>query len=243
MDCPSCSKKLPTLQGMRIHHAKVHDERLANRRCNDCGVEFYDRKAQRKFCDDCNPNGGRNNGNWKDAKDTADCRLCGDTFRYYPSDKRGVYCPSCVRGSGGFLGTPYEEVREIERVIRRCEHCGREMELLKSYVEYDKGHGRFCSQDCRNLAMKEENGAVSYNKGWAALRRRAIERDNKCCQECGVHRSELDFDLDVHHIVPVRDFKRPSEAHTLKNVVCLCRSCHISLEWELRSVGCAPRNE
>lgn len=243
MECPTCDKYLPTEQGVRIHHAKVHDKRLRNRTCKDCGRQFYDSKSQRKYCGRCNPNAGQNNGNWRDAKETSDCRLCGKSFEYYPSDKKGVYCSECVRNSDGFLGIPYDEIHDIERVIRHCEQCGEEMVLLKSYVEYDERNGRFCSHRCRSIAMIESNEEVTYNQGWAELRRKAIQRDEETCQECGIHRSALDHDLDVHHIKPVREFNDPMDANTLTNVVCLCRSCHISIEWTLRSTNKPARNE
>jgi len=83
MRCPTCEKMLPTEQGMRQHHPKVHGEPLPNRTCVDCGTEFYHAKAKRKFCYDCNHNAGENNGNWKDARETAECRLCGDSFEFY----------------------------------------------------------------------------------------------------------------------------------------------------------------
>jgi len=43
---------------------------------------------------------------------------------------------------------------------------------------------------------------------------------------CGKERAETGHEPDVHHIEPVRNFDDPQDAHTLDNVVCLCRSCH-----------------
>lgn len=243
MECPKCDKILRTLQGLRIHHTKIHDEHLPNRTCQDCKTQFYDPKSQRVYCDDCNPNAGQNNGNWKNGTETAECKLCGETFDYYPSDKKGVYCSTCVENSEEFLGTPYAEVHDIKRVTRGCEQCGEEMLLLKSDLERRERNGRFCSHECLCLALQESNDANSYNKGWTELRRKALRRDGNRCQECGVHKSSLDSDLDVHHLKPVREFKEASDAHTLSNVVCLCRSCHIRLEWELRTIRNPARNE
>lgn len=227
---------------MRQHHTKVHGEPLPNRECKGCDAEFYDSKARRKFCDDCNPNAGPHNGNWKDAKEVGECRICGDTFEFYPSDKPGIYCRACVEDNDEFLGDAYWEVRDIEHVKRVCEQCNEEMILLKSYVDRDSRNGRFCSHECRCLAMKESNETVSYNEGWAELRRKALDRDEHTCQECGVKKSELDYDLDVHHIKPVREFDTPEQAHELSNVICLCRSCHIRLEWRLRSINTNPQS-
>ena len=144
MRCPTCNKGLNKTQGMRQHHAKVHGESLPNRTCKDCGTEFYDSKAQRTFCDDCNPNGGKNNGNWRHAKETSECRRCGASFGFYPSDKKGVYCPDCVADMDEFLGDPF--VKDAERVAKTCKQCGVSMEVLKS--DLDRGHGKFCNRDC-----------------------------------------------------------------------------------------------
>lgn len=53
------------------------------------------------------------------------------------------------------------------------------------------------------------------------VKREAIrERDGRACQICGVHESQLDRRLDVHHID--RD-KQNNDDH---NLVSLCRECH-----------------
>jgi hypothetical protein len=94
-ECPTCGKDLTTERGMRRHHTTVHDDPLPNRTCKGCGTEFYDEKARLEFCDDCNPNAGQHNGNWKGAKETATCQRCDDEFDYYPSDNLITLCPSC----------------------------------------------------------------------------------------------------------------------------------------------------
>lgn len=227
--CPTCGKELTTERGMRQHHTKVHGEALPNRVCKGCGSEFYDSKAQRTFCDGCNPNAGEHNGNWKGGKEIATCRLCGDEFSFYPSEKKGVYCPECVAASDEFLGNPYFEVVDIKRVRRNCEHCGEEMTVLQT--DLDRGHGRFCSHECLCLWMSKD-GAATYNRGWFRMKRLALERDNHACQNCGRTREELGQEPDVHHIKPVRMFDEPEDAHTLDNVICLCRRCHTRIEWE-----------
>lgn len=228
MRCPTCNKQLNTTQGMRQHHAKVHGKSLPNRTCRDCGSEFYDPKAQRTFCDECNPNGGRNNGNWRGAKEVTTCQRCGTEFEYYPSDKPGVYCLTCVEESGEFLGDPY--VKEAERVTKPCEQCGVEMNVLQS--EVDRGRGKFCSFDClcEWLARDGRAERTDYGENWKPVKREALIRDNFTCQHCGISAEELGINPDVHHIIPVRKFEDPSNAHTLDNVVCLCRGCHRKIE-------------
>lgn len=228
MECPTCDRVLNTEQGMRQHHTKVHGEPLPNRECKGCDSAFYDPKSRRSFCDDCNPNAGENNGNWKDAKESAECRICGKSFEYYPTDKEGVFCSDCVANADEFLGTTYAESVDAERVERECEQCGTEMVVLKS--DRKRGRGRFCSETCLHIWMTLEE-APTYNRPWRSVRRRALERDDFSCQNCGTSKAELGQNPDVHHIEPVRTFDNHDEAHRLENVICLCKSCHISIEF------------
>lgn len=117
MDCPTCGESFDSKQGMRIHHGHKHGETLPNRTCKDCGVDFYDAKSRRSYCEDCNPNAGTNNGNWSGAKKAGKCRNCESEFSYYPSDKRGIYCSKCVKRADGLLpDNPAEKVR----IQRKC---------------------------------------------------------------------------------------------------------------------------
>jgi len=236
MQCPTCDKELDTEQGVRIHHTRVHDVTLPNRQCKGCGTWFYDPKSRQKFCDECNPNGGEHNGNWKGAKETTTCERCSSSFKYYPSDKRGVYCPDCVTDSDEFLGDSF--TKEAKKVTKECDQCGKTMNVLQSKL--DRGHGRFCSRDCLGDWLSEnvvgeqhhrwKEGETSYTGDWWRIRDEARERDNHECQVCGATRQENGQRLDVHHIRPVRDFDDPQNAHRLDNVVTLCRSCHRKVE-------------
>ncbi|MFC7210350.1 HNH endonuclease [Natronoarchaeum sp. GCM10025321] len=58
------------------------------------------------------------------------------------------------------------------------------------------------------------------------MRRTALERDNYECQNCGKGEESLGQNPDVHHQKPVREFEAPAEAHSLENLITLCRSCH-----------------
>lgn len=236
MQCPSCAKQLPTKQGTRIHHTKVHGEPLPNRTCQGCEIEFYDSKARRKYCTDCNPNAGKHNGNWHDAKEVASCKQCESTFNFYPSNKKGVYCPTCVEDSDEFLGEQY--VKEADRVEVECNFCGSQMSVLESRIE--NGGGKFCSKRCLANWMSEnrrgpnhhqwEGGTINYGRKWWAVRRQALCRDEYTCQRCGLTKDDLGCNPDVHHILRVRDFDNPQQAHTLDNVVSLCRNCHRNVE-------------
>ncbi|WP_435195600.1 HNH endonuclease [Natronomonas sp. EA1] len=244
MECPTCGKHLDTEQGVRIHHTRVHDERLPNRTCKGCSTEFYDPKAQRVFCDDCNPNAGEHNGNWKGAKETTQCKRCDEEFEYYPSDKKGVYCSDCVSSATSFLGTPSYERKDSSPVMRRCEQCDGLFSVYPYVVR--NGEGRFCSRGCHSEWMSENwrgenhhqwiDGDVTYSGKWWAVRRLALDRDNHQCRHCGVTKDEIGQEPDVHHLTPIREFDNPQNAHTLENVISLCRSCHRRAEVESISV-------
>ncbi|WP_254763601.1 HNH endonuclease [Natrinema marinum] len=233
MDCPTCGKSLNTEQGMRQHHTKVHDEPLPNRTCTGCASEFYDPKARLEFCDDCNPNGGEYNGNWKGGKETATCTCCGSTFSFYPSSKKGIYCSACVEGVDGLLPENYAE--KGERVVTECRACGESLEVRPARLERQK-RGPFCTLECYGDWLSEnvvgpehhqwEGGSINYGQKWWQIRSRALERDDYECQHCGADDEELGRNPDVHHLQPVRSFEHVEDAHTMDNVITLCRSCH-----------------
>lgn len=236
MECPTCEKSLATRQGMRQHHAKVHGESLPNRTCKDCNVPFYDPKSRRKFCDDCNPNAGANNGNWRGGRETTDCDRCGDEFEYYPSEKPGIYCSGCIRRGEGLAQLGPSRVGP--RVELECEHCGGVFDALRSRI--GRGPTRFCSVGChgrwtaKNYNGDEHHawkpGRTEYASGWLYARRRALERDEYRCQRCGVGRDRLETNPHVHHIVPIKEFDDPADAHELRNLVTLCPRCHPKVE-------------
>ena len=236
MECPTCEKSLPTEQGMRIHHATVHGVSLPNRECKGCSTVFYDSDSKRAYCDQCNPNAGSNNGNWSGATERSECTICGESFEYYPSNKEGQFCSRCVEKTNAFLGDRY--VKDADYVERECRMCDEQMNILKSRVK--RGGGTFCSRDCHSRWMSEnrvgrahhqwEGGPIEYGRKWWQIRRRALERDEYTCQHCGKTKSELGQNPDVHHIERVRSFEDPQDAHTLDNIVSLCRSCHRNAE-------------
>lgn len=222
---------------MRQHHTKIHGEPLPNRTCKDCEVTFYDPKSRRSYCDDCNPNAGPNNGNWTAAKENTQCNYCGDTFEFYPSNKDGHYCGSCVTAANGLL--PENASEPGPRLTVSCEYCDANLERRPKQVAENE-HGAFCDQNCfgewlsTNVVGPDhhqwQGGPNSYSGRWWLVRRQALQRDNHRCQQCGVPAESLGKNPDVHHIVPVREYDDQQAAHRLSNVVTLCRSCHRNVE-------------
>jgi 5-methylcytosine-specific restriction endonuclease McrA len=250
--CPSCGAVFDSRRGLGVHHSTVHGERLPNRECENCGVEFYC-DYEKKYCsDDCRDETvtftGRQNPNYDGGKEQTECELCGTAFEYYPSEKEGLYCRECVDGAD-WRDPPAVEGTDHPRwkggkVEVECAVCG---EPIERYPSHLTGEVSLCSDECRYDWLSEtftgeghpnwEGGPTgSYGPGWNRVRRRALERDGRECVVCGQTRAEIGRNPDVHHIVPVRVFARADDrdvedAHDLANVVSLCVGCHRKAEF------------
>ena len=122
-------------------------------------------------------------------------------------------------------------------------------ESLTGLTRPEKTRERMSESSMGEANANWRGGRVDgYGSGWGLARDAVRDRD-QVCRACGHDGS--DRLLDVHHIVPVRRFRDDpdaelAEAHDLRNLVLLCRSCHREAEYgdlgfeapaELRSVG------
>lgn len=245
--CPECDANFQTRRGLGVHHSSVHGERLPNRKCENCGDEFYC-SYKKKFCSGpCRLEAvsyeGRSNPNYQGKKQQTACELCGDGFEYYPSEKEGRYCSSCVE-SEQWRSLPDIEGAQNPRWTGgkqefSCTVCDGTVERYPS--EFG-GDVTVCSEDCRRTWLSESfsgdghpnwkgGGNEPYGTGWSAIRRRSLERDDFACLICAKTKAEIGRNPDVHHIIPVRAFiesdrHQKSDAHTLDNVISLCVTCH-----------------
>lgn len=230
-----------------MHHSRVHGKRLPNRTCKNCGEAFYEDYA-RKYCSErCRRESvtfeGDANPNFRGGKDLAECEICGAPFEYYPSEKVGRFCPTCVENES-WQAPPVVRGSAHPRwsggkVRRECIVCG------ATVVRYPSGFVSdvvLCSEPCRRTWLSEAftgeghpnwkgGGNEAYGSGWNDLREKALERDSHECVVCGKTRDDIGRNPDVHHIVPVRWFVESEEhekvdAHSLDNVVSLCIDCH-----------------
>jgi len=247
-ECPSCDRVFDTGRGLGVHHSSVHDEKLPNRTCAHCGDRFHS-PHERKYCsDECLESSeayaGENNGNYRGGKTETKCESCGTTFTYYPSEKRGLYCPACVKTENwrdpptvaGFDHPNWNGgVADVA-----CAVCGENVERRP----YERASGVVvCSKECHRKWLseafagnghpnwKEDGGDLAYGSSWSEARWRALDRDGYECVVCGTDCEELGRNPDVHHFLPVRLFARSpshdrSDAHYLGNLVTLCPACH-----------------
>lgn len=246
-NCPSCDRSFDTHRGLSVHHSQVHGEQLPNRTCDHCGDSFYSDYAKKYCTDDClqmsNSYSGENHPNYRGAKESTSCDLCGARFDYYPSNKKGLYCSECVTeadwrtlpditGANNPRWTGGQKTRE-------CYVCG---EPVTRHPSNHSGSVTLCGDRCRRRWLSDTftgeghpnwkgGGNGPYGKGWASARRQTLQRDGYACVMCGKSKEELGRNPDVHHIVPVRTFvetpgAEKTDAHAPRNLVTLCVACH-----------------
>lgn len=220
MDCPTCGEsesargKPFTERSVKIHHKRAHGESI--------------------------------------AKEESECLHCGTVFEYYSAIKPGYYCSECVDdpdvgwGPDPPIMKGDQHYAWQERVEIKCCNCG-EASVVRESVASKEGRW-FCDRDCWGEWFSEyQSGSNNVNyidgkssgnpgPGWGKARRKALERDGHTCQNCGKCRGEVNW-LDVHHIIPRREFEDVQDSHELSNLVVLCRSCHVKAERGSIEVG------
>lgn len=75
---------------------------------------------------------------------------------------------------------------------------------------------------------------INYGPNWDGKRQKVLERDGYECRSCGMpiddHVEEYGCGLDIHHIVPLREFDDRHEANRVDNLVAACKECHRRFE-------------
>lgn len=198
-----------TEKGVKLHHAKSHGESLnyITLDCDWCGKSFERVRTEYERYDN---------------------HFCSNDCRYEWTEAE----------NGHWDDSHY--------VTRECDWCETQFERIKSWDELNERS--FCGYDCANQWMNANwqgedapqwEGGYRHNqfrgRDWTERRQQVLERDDYECQSCGMddadHIEEVGCSLDIHHIVPQREFDDPENAHALDNLVALCKSCHQSHEY------------
>lgn len=248
--CPQCGKPFDDPK----HPNKVYCSRACFtathheiRTCPGCGKEFDSRKGKmhgHKFCSAECAYKHRDNRPADPSKRTVKtCDWCGKEFESWTYRNSRFCSRQCASEYGARQPKPL--ARKPESFITLiCAECGQSFTVHKGQLskEYPT---KYCSRECMYAAIgrqKRGKGNINYRGGtirfrgpnWNSQRRKAMVRDGYRCQICGRHGKpgRRSRDLSVHHIVPYRDFHGDFErANHLSNLITLCRSCHIQVEF------------
>jgi len=204
----------------------------------DASFEVITSNKARKYCSKkCHLDAG-----WipsdPSKKVIKNCERCGQEFTSWTYRKARFCSVQC--GNEWMARQPKPGSRKPEiHITQDCAWCG---ELYQTTTHQVRLRGsRFCSVACRAEMMSIERrgegnpmwngGHVNdYGPNWGRQKRRAIWRDEHCCQNCG-YKSGGDSILDVHHIIPFKTFNGDWEtANQLSNLIVLCRLCHRRVE-------------
>lgn len=182
-------------------------------RCAECGTEFeckaaYIRQDGANYCSRaCVGRAKRGSSDRKARPGSMDltwatCRTCKNLFRRAPSHQQR-YCSQACYPRTHLKGRP--------------KHAAWRAAISQS------------KRGKPNPILRKDGPPPFYGYNWPEQRRRARERDDHTCQDCGkVQRTPA---LDVHHIVPRREFGTDEgNANALSNLVTLCRTCHLRRE-------------
>lgn len=184
--------------------------------CKNCG-KYFGAKAyhgRQKFCClSCLREYQRKNT----KRISLTCDNCGGEFQIYPSrEKFGNPRFCCLKCANEFDYRRHMEV--VPRVVYKCKRCGKE------FSDRAKSTRKYCSQKCANVIFKISDPVYRriHSPKWETVRARIILRDGGKCSICNSA-----YRLHVHHIVPWRISHDNSDG----NLITLCPSCHIKVEW------------
>jgi len=244
VECPSCKRTdFESRRGMKQHHARTHGVALGRETttltCENCGDSYNvreDNADQSRFCSaDCLYLGRKSEGR---SETSSSCEWCESSFTHHPSRDRRFCSQGCHRSWLHGEHLTGDDSPLANKVERTCDECGTSFTRQQSRAELNDRD--YCSQDCYfenhtgEDAPNWKGGSLYYGEGWRDARRRALDRDDYECQDCGLtrdeHYGEFGYDLEVHHIEPFRTFDDATDANQLTNLITLCTTCHIEHE-------------
>lgn len=245
--CPICGKVFPRPRD--LSNAQWNERQYCSRRCAHislqrrktmicarCGKAFeVQSSSKRKYCcrtcsypSDLPPRarapeaqakaGRSRSATFRARQDTRLCEYCGEPFGVRRKSARKFCCRRCK--------DRWWSEHRLETVA--CPGCGREFQRSHSNVRARK----YCSRACylQHLSGVDnpnwQGGPCYYGPHWDRIAEEVRVRDG-VCHDCGKTPDANGVALDVHHIIPLREFHGDfDKANDPSNLVALCKSCH-----------------
>ena len=163
------------------------------------------------------------------------CSYCNKTYKV--PKNRELLSKYCSKECLGKANGQRARVQLRNQIELECSNCSRKFEKKPSTLK----KLNFCTIECMaeyysNSQMFSGSNSGTWNGGkihyygpnWWSQRRKARDRDNYTCQDCGITEEEYGKELSVHHIIPFREFNGDwQEANKLSNLISLCEyPCH-----------------
>lgn len=117
-----------------------------------------------------------------------------------------------------------------------CAYCEKRFTRERAQIkrQYKK---TFCSEQCMFEYMSKIQSGENhpwwkggryprFGANWDSQRKKARERDNNTCQDCGKTEAQNGKRMHVHHIIP----RAEGGNNMLDNLISLCSSCHMKRE-------------
>lgn len=226
---------------------------MKEKNCGICGKEYKVRdntKGRRRVT--CGDSSCASKAAYQANKSLIkDCRICGKKTKVKMSaSKLPTYCSKrcrnkrykhiCVicgiefRNSKVGTLTCSQRCRtkyiRMSKVTINCAYCLKDFER-PSYT-YVEGRRHYCTKRCRDNYFSKQRDAGRYVGSWERHRNQRLEFDGYKCLACGIRQHDPDLvRLEVHHIIPVKKFADPRDAHYQSNLRTLCSGCHHKVEY------------
>lgn len=147
------------------------------------------------------------------------CKTCGRTFSVQLSEV--PFRVTCSRKCAFRLRVTEKRTANHGRVKPEKERRKIAEGVSKYYKLYPEKHNHY----------KDGTYSSWYGENWRQCRLEVRQRDGYKCRVCSIPESDYGMELAVHHIKPFREFNTPDEANVPENLVSLCQSCHMRVEW------------